>query len=214
MRKVFERRGEMKKEKSMSDIITYTGIQMNPLQPKPEQIEIRDIAHALSLICRGGGHVKHFYSVAQHCLACAEEARVRGYSVRVQLGSLLHDGSEAYIADVTRPVKQQMPQYYEIEGPLQAVIWEKFMTDADGRPMPPDEEEKKLIFAIDDQMMSLDLYWLLGDQSVIISSEILSDRSDASRDFVPMEQVEQEFLQRFTELKRQLDAEMQKEIVL
>ena len=204
----------MKKEKSMSDIITYTGIQMNPLQPKPEQIEIRDIAHALSLICRGGGHVKHFYSVAQHCLACAEEARVRGYSVRVQLGNLLHDGSEAYIADVTRPVKQQMPQYYEIEGPLQAVIWEKFMTDADGRPMPPDEEEKKQIFAIDDQMMSLDLYWLLGDQSVIISSEILSDCSELSRDFVPMEQVEQAFLQRFTELKRQLDAEMQKEIVL
>ena len=50
----------MKKEKSMSDIITYTGIQMNPLRPEPEQIEIRDIAHALSLICRGGGHVKHF----------------------------------------------------------------------------------------------------------------------------------------------------------
>ncbi|MGN1414312.1 MAG: hypothetical protein ACI4WY_08725 [Anaerovoracaceae bacterium] len=204
----------MKKEKSMSDIITYTGIQMNPLRPKPEQIEIRDIAHALSLICRGGGHVKHFYSVAQHCLACAEEARMRGYSVRVQLGSLLHDSSEAYIADVTRPVKQQMPQYYEIEGPLQAVIWEKFMTDADGRPMPPDEEEKKQIFTIDDQMMSLDLYWLLGDRTVTVSPDILSDRSEASRDFVPMKQVEQAFLQRFTELKRQLDAEMQKEIVL
>ena len=63
-------------------------------------------------------------------------------------------------------------------------------------------------------MMSVDLYWLLGDQSVIISSEILSDCSELSRDFVPMEQVEQAFLQRFTELKRQLDAEMQKEIVL
>ena len=63
-------------------------------------------------------------------------------------------------------------------------------------------------------MMSLDLYWLLGDHTVTVSPDILSDRSEASRDFVPMEQVEQAFLQRFTELKRQLDAEMQKETVL
>lgn len=185
----------------MADIITYTGISMNPVHPKADQIDIRDIAHALSLICRGGGHVKHFYSVAQHSLACAEEARVRGYSVRVQLGSLLHDASEAYIADVTRPVKQQMPQYYEIERPLQALIWEKYMTDGDGQPAPPTEEEKKQIFEIDDQTMSLDLHCLLGEGN---SDGYLKLQSDVPRDFVPMEQVEQEFLQRFAKLTEQV----------
>ena len=50
---------------------TYTGKQINPLAITQEDIEIKDIAHALSLLCRGGGHLKYFYSVAQHSLNCA-----------------------------------------------------------------------------------------------------------------------------------------------
>ena len=55
-------------------ITTYTGIHMNPLDPRPEDFRIEDIAHALPLICRGNGHVKTFFSVGQHCINCAREA--------------------------------------------------------------------------------------------------------------------------------------------
>lgn len=63
---------------SEGEITTYTGIQFDPLHPDPETIRIQDIAHALSLLCRGNGHVKTFYSVGQHCLSAAKEAAARG----------------------------------------------------------------------------------------------------------------------------------------
>lgn len=58
-----------------------------------------------------------------------EEAKIRGYSRRVQLACLLHDASEAYLSDVTRPVKQEIPKYLEIEKPLQEAIWKKYLGD-------------------------------------------------------------------------------------
>lgn len=100
----------------MSDcILTYTKVSFNPLEAVEEDIRIEDIAHALSLLTRANGHCRHFYSVAQHSIACCREARSRGYSARVQLGCLLHDASESYISDITRPVKINLPEYTEIE---------------------------------------------------------------------------------------------------
>ena len=64
-------------------ITTYTGRHIDPLHPDPDMICIEDIAHALSLICRGNGQVKTFFSVGQHCINCAREALARGYSRRV-----------------------------------------------------------------------------------------------------------------------------------
>ena len=107
--------------------MTYSKIMFDPLQPDTALIDIQDIAHALSMLCRANGHFKSFYSVGQHCINCAKEAARRGYSRRVQLGCLLHDGSEAYLSDVTRPVKQVMPMYLQIEEPLQKVIWDKWL---------------------------------------------------------------------------------------
>ena len=106
----------------MSYITTYGGIHFDPLAPRPEQILAEDIAHALSLICRGNGHVRRFYSVAQHSLACSYEAEVRGFSARVQLACLLHDAAEAYLSDVTRPMKALMPQLRAAEERLLDVI--------------------------------------------------------------------------------------------
>ena len=130
----------------MSYITTVTGIHFYPLNPNPKDIDIEDIAHALSLICRANGHFRHFYSVAQHCIACAEEAIERGYSPEVILGCLLHDASEAYLCDVTRPVKKHIPQYLQAEEKLQEVIWKRFI----GRELT--DAEKKLIFEIDDDI--------------------------------------------------------------
>lgn len=65
--------------------------------------------------------------MGQRCINCDREAKSREYSERVQLACLLHDASEAYLSDVTRPVKQELPQYLEIEKPLQEAIWRKYL---------------------------------------------------------------------------------------
>ena len=103
----------------MSDYITtYSGLHIIPTKPEKNKILIKDIAHALSLICRGNGHVKTFFSVGQHCINCALEAEARGYSKRIILACLLHDASEAYMSDVPRPFKQYLDQYLEFENQL------------------------------------------------------------------------------------------------
>ena len=101
---------------------TYTGRKVDPVNPAAEDILLEDIAHALSLNCRGNGQVTHFYSVAQHCINAAKEAIARGYSDKVVLACLLHDASEAYLTDLIRPVKIYMPKYQEIEDRFLAVI--------------------------------------------------------------------------------------------
>lgn len=110
----------------MNIMNTYTGRQFDPMKITPDDICMEDIAHALSLLCRGGGQLLWFYSVAQHCLNCAEEARARGWSRRMILACLLHDASEAYISDIIRPVKIHLDNYREIEEKIMAVILIKF----------------------------------------------------------------------------------------
>lgn len=106
----------------MSIMNTYTGKKFDPLQMKPEDVDLVDIAHALSLLCRGGGHIDHFYTVALHSINCANEAKARGWERKLILACLLHDASEAYIADIIRPVKPYLTNYLEIEDQIMSVI--------------------------------------------------------------------------------------------
>jgi len=107
-------------------ILTYTNTLFYPLEPQVDEVKLEDIAHALSQMCRANGHFKTFYSVAQHSINCAQEALARGLPGRSQLACLLHDASEAYISDVTRPVKCYLDDYRKIEFKLQQVIYAKF----------------------------------------------------------------------------------------
>ena len=124
-------------------LTTYTGKEMNSFAPTPDMIDIRDIAHALSLEARANGHYEYFYSVAQHCIQCCREAIARHYVPRLALACLLHDGSEAYMSDVTAPLKKYMTMYLQIEKQLQDMIYEKFLGYV------PEGEEMKLIRNID-----------------------------------------------------------------
>ena len=119
---------QLKDGENMSHITTYTGKHFDPLAATADEIDITDISHALHLLCRANGHFPHFYSVAQHSINCAKEAVVREYSKRIQLGCLLHDASEAYMSDVTRPLKKLLPDYLKAEDRLQNVIWNKWIT--------------------------------------------------------------------------------------
>lgn len=112
-----------KGEAGESWIQTFTGIKFDPLQPDPSAVDIRDIAHALSLQTRFGGHTKDFYSIAQHSVLVSLECDPAD-----ALWGLLHDASEAYIADVCRPVKRQrvMDGYRKIEGWIMAAVCDRF----------------------------------------------------------------------------------------
>ena len=104
----------------------FSGHRIDPLHIKEEDIYLEDIAHALSLLCRGNGHIKYFYSVAQHSLNCAKEAQRRGYSKHVILSCLFHDASEAYMSDLITPIKKQMKEYQVIEDKLLETIFQAF----------------------------------------------------------------------------------------
>ena len=175
----------------MSCIQTYTGILFDPLHPDPAQIHITDIAHALSLLCRANGHFKTFYSVGQHCINCMHEAVSRGYSHKVQLACLLHDASEAYLSDVTRPVKQELPQYIQIEKPLQEAIWNKYL----GEPLTQEEYEQ--VFSIDDAMLYYEFVALMGTK---LTEEVPPLYSTPEVQFMGFESCEQRYLACFHEL--------------
>ena len=94
---------------------------VNVINPRIEDINIQDIAHALSHLCRFGGHTKRFYSVAQHSMTCAKIA-----PDALKLTALLHDASEAYLLDIPTPIKQLLPAYKVMEDRFQALIAKKF----------------------------------------------------------------------------------------
>lgn len=121
-------------------IRTFTGKKFYPLDPRPEDIDIEDIAHALSNLCRFAGHSKEFYSVAQHsCLvamALPPELAIYG---------ILHDASEAYIVDIPSPLKRYLPGYKEIENKIMGVIYEKFGLDPNVPPIVKEMDERILV---------------------------------------------------------------------
>ena len=173
-------------------ITTFTGKHIWPLKVEPEKLCIDDIAHALSLLCRGNGHVSSFFSVGQHCIYCAKEAAERGYSSKVVLACLLHDASECYFSDVPRPVKQEMPEYVRIEEKLLSVIYTTLL----GEDLT--EEEKAQVKEVDDALLYYDLQELLGEKNLGPAPQI---HIRVNYSFVPFQEVEQEYLSLYASYK-------------
>lgn len=104
-------------------IATYSGLPFWPMSPKPEDVRIDDIAHALSQLCRFAGHTRAFYSVAQHSvlvsLLCDPQDALWG---------LLHDAPEAYLCDLASPVKRTplLSGYRVLEAHVQIAVARKF----------------------------------------------------------------------------------------
>ncbi len=98
-----------------------SGAQFWPLDPQQDEIDISDIAHALSHLCRFGGHCKRFYSVAEHSVYVSMHVPPEH-----ALQALLHDASEAYCVDIPRPLKRFIPGYAEIEERIWRTIARRF----------------------------------------------------------------------------------------
>lgn len=102
-------------------MISYKGNKLFPLDLRPRDIDIDEIAHSLSNLCRFGGHCKFFYSVAQHSVLVSSLL-----PDELKLVGLLHDATEAYCGDMVRPLKKSLPQFDEIESNIWRVVATKF----------------------------------------------------------------------------------------
>lgn len=104
-------------------IQTYAGLRFHPFDADRQEIRIHDISHALSNICRFTGHTSEFYSVAQHSVLCSLKA-----SREAALYALLHDASEAYLGDVSKPIKncEEMAFYERAEMGVMYKVVQRF----------------------------------------------------------------------------------------
>jgi hypothetical protein len=124
---------------------TYSGGIFWPLDPRPEEVNIEDIAHALANACRYAGHCLRFYSVAQHSVLVSMRCRPEN-----ALWGLLHDASEAYLLDVPRPVKPHLPGYKDAEARVMQAITYRYglppimpedVKEADGRMLATEQRD-------------------------------------------------------------------------
>ena len=105
---------------------TYSGKKFCITAPTPDQIDLVDIAHGLSNICRFTGQTKEFYSVAQHSIYVAAEVYDQTGDVKKAIAALLHDAPEAYLTDVPSPLKVLLPEYKVFENLASEVIKTRF----------------------------------------------------------------------------------------
>lgn len=104
-------------------IQTFLGGRFYPLEPRTQDIYLTDIAHALSQLCRFTGHSRDFYSIAEHSVrvsfACDPNDALWG---------LLHDASEAYLADISSPLKrtETFEKYRAVEAALMQRICQRY----------------------------------------------------------------------------------------
>jgi len=170
----------------MAWIQTYSGIHFSPFNPKMVHLQIGDIAHHLSLQCRFSGAVRSFYSVAQHSVLVSQKV-----PAEYALWGLLHDAAEAYLGDMAKPFKINMPWFRMVETDIMEVVAKKYKLSW---PEPPEVKmaDVRLLFTERRDLMSPDsaVWDHQADHPPYI--EVISPWSP--------EVAEEEFLCRFGEL--------------
>jgi hypothetical protein len=101
-------------------IMLQSGAWFDFSNPASSNFTIEDVAHGLANICRYAGQCRRFYSVAEHSMLVSETA------VGFELEALLHDAAEAFMGDITRPLKQMLPEYKNIENGVEEAILMRF----------------------------------------------------------------------------------------
>lgn len=119
----------MKHNISKGIINTYSGLQVDLLNPTPDMIDIIDIAKGLAYKAHFAGQTPFYFSIAQHSVLVYNLMKEKIRDEKMLLFALLHDASEAYIGDMVKPLKNHLPFFREIEDKLMEVICEKYGLD-------------------------------------------------------------------------------------
>jgi|ERR1700677_603715 len=173
-------------------IQTYSGGQFHILDPQQDEIAIVDIGHALAMLCRFTGHVRRFYSIAEHSVLGS-----RLVPQKDALWFLLHDSSEAYINDINRPLKHFTgigSEYIPVESKIMGAICQKFR-------LP--QEEPTSIKKIDNAMLFAEKEQLLAPLEWDAKWGDIKPADVKVKCWAP-EVAEVEFLHRFYELTGQI----------
>ena len=128
-------------------IQTFSGRTFYPCDPRPEDLDIADIAGALARQCRFAGHCLRFYSVAEHCCHVCDQAPLDH-----KLSALMHDASEAYLVDIPRPIKPQLANYLALEDRLMKVIAARY---GFAWPMPAEVEKLDRAMLTDERAQNM-----------------------------------------------------------
>lgn len=144
----------------------FSGGYLDLLDPDPETFTIRDIACGLSKICRFGGQIEQWYSVAEHSIWCAHQAADDRHGFDVQLACLMHDAAEAFVGDVVKPLKMLLPEYAEIERGMEAAIARKFGIDFDAHKEIIREIDHAMLIAERRKFFSVDHVQWAGESEV------------------------------------------------
>ncbi len=160
-------------------IRTFTGKKFYPLNPEPDQIDILDIAAGLSKMPRYSGQTPFAYSVAQHSV---HVSNILVYK-EDKIAGLLHDASEAYIADIPSPIKALLPDYRAMENRIQGAIFKALKIDIN-------DEIMRIVHLADEMMLhcEFDLFFPtfyvedLGDRIEDTDFEFWGSRPDKDMD--------------------------------
>jgi 5'-deoxynucleotidase YfbR-like HD superfamily hydrolase len=169
-------------------IMLQSGAWLDFCAPQESCFTIEDIAHGLSNICRYAGQCTRFYSVAEHSLLVSETAIGFPYE------ALMHDAAEAFLGDVTRPLKQMLPDFKRIEAEVERAIYARFGL---AFPVPPEvkQADLRVLAAEQKQIMPKDTDWWVQAQQVepapITIRNLAPDAAKAA------------FLERFHQLRKE-----------
>jgi len=119
----------------------------------PDDIDIDEIANALSNSCRYNGQTSRFYSVAEHSVLLCEYALDNGYSEGVQAVLLMHDASEAFCGDIVYHLKAKLPEFIALENKILKVIFDRYGLD---------DHHNDLIKKLDRAICIDEMYQLMG----------------------------------------------------
>lgn len=165
----------------------YTGEKFWALDPKPEEVNINDIAHSLAFQCRFNGHSLSFYSIAQHSVFVSKVV-----PPEQALAGLFHDASEAYTGDIVSPLKKFLPpEFKEIEREIEKVIFEHFGIENVNHSEIKKADKIALFTEMRDLMKESHSKWDEQDAAQTNPEKIIP---------LSPEEAEREFLERYKEL--------------
>lgn len=170
-------------------IALHSGAYFDFEDPESSEFTIDDIAHALSLICRFTGQCIQFYSVAEHSIH-ASHIVPPGY----EMEALLHDAPEAFIGDISKPLKMLLPDYKVIEDRAEVAVLGRFGIT------PPLSQQTKLA---DLKMLRVEQVQAMGntDRWPLVAE---LQATGVTLEFWQPEEAKRRFLARFEELSDQL----------